>query len=460
MDLVIITLYLVGILLFGLWYGRGIKDLGDYAVAGKAYSAPIIFATLSASFIGGGFSMGNAEKVFRFGIMNIVALFGFSLSQILIALFIAPRMGRYEEAISVGDIMEKSYGTKAKVFTGFFALIACAGILGAQIGAMGHIFNVFLGIPKFHGILIGIGIVLIYVTAGGMKSVVGTDIVQFVFLIIGIPLTLILAVRHAGGIPGIIQSVPAQHFSIPAAGFTWTTFISLFMVFVVGETLVPPYVQRLLLARDVKTVSKGTLWSGIISIPFFITSGLIGLTALVLNPGLDANLAMPFVVRTVLPVGIRAVMISAVIAIIMSSADSFLNAATVSFVNDIIKPIKFINLHQDQELRVARCFTVFLGIASVIFAVKIESVLDILLFTYNFWAPVILIPLIAAILGKKAIPRDFSVSAACGISGMILWNYILNQPWGFDGLVVGVFSSALGYAVSNRLNRIKLRIEN
>jgi len=184
MDLVIISLYLGGILLFGLWYGRGIKDLGDYAVAGKAYSAPIIFATLSASFIGGGFSMGNAEKVFRFGIMNIVALFGFSLSQILIARFIAPRMGRYEDAISVGDIMEKSYGTKAKIFTGLFALIACAGILGAQIGAMGHIFNVFLEIPKFHGILIGIGIVLIYVTAGGMKSVVGTDIVQFIFLII------------------------------------------------------------------------------------------------------------------------------------------------------------------------------------------------------------------------------------------------------------------------------------
>jgi len=448
MDLVIISLYLGGILLFGLWYGRGIKDLGDYAVAGKAYSAPIIFATLSASFIGGGFSMGNAEKVFRFGIMNIVALFGFSLSQILIARFIAPRMGRYEDAISVGDIMEKSYGTKAKIFTGLFALIACAGILGAQIGAMGHIFNVFLEIPKFHGILIGIGIVLIYVTAGGMKSVVGTDIVQFIFLIIGIPLTLILAVHYSGGISALVHSVPAQHFSIPATGFTWTTFISLFLVFVVGETLVPPYVQRLLLARDVKAVSRGTLWSGIISIPFFMTSGLIGLSALVLNPGLDANLAIPFVVRTVLPVGVRAIMISAVIAIIMSSADSFLNAATVSFVNDIIKPMKSINLNPHQELRVARYFTIFLGIAGVIFAVKIESVLDILLFTYNFWAPVILVPLVAAILGKQATSRDFTVSAVCGIGGMILWNYILKQPRGFDGLVVGVVCSALGFMSS------------
>ena len=214
MDLAIISLYLGGVLLFGLWYGRGIKDLGEYAVAGKAYSAPVIFATLSASFIGGGFSMGNAEKVFRFGIMNIVALFGFSLSQILIARYIAPRMGRYEDAISVGDIMKKNYGTKAKIFTGFFALIACAGILGAQIGAMGHIFNVFLGIPKFSGILIGIGIVLIYVTAGGMKSVVGTDVIQFIFLVIGIPLTLIIAIHHAGGVSAIVNTVPVEYLSL------------------------------------------------------------------------------------------------------------------------------------------------------------------------------------------------------------------------------------------------------
>lgn len=453
MDLAIITIYLVGILVIGLWYGRGIKSLSDYAVAGKSYTAPIIFATLSASFIGGGFSMGNAEKVFRFGIMNILALFGFSLSQILIARFIAPRMERYEDAISVGDIMEKNYGTKAKMFTGFFALIACAGILGAQIGAMGHIFNVFLGIPKFSGILIGIGIVLIYVTAGGMKSVVGTDIIQFIFLVIGIPLTLLLAIQYAGGVSAVVKLVPVEHFSIPAIGFTTTTFISLFLVFLVGETLVPPYVQRLLLAKDVHAVSKGTLWSGLLSIPFFATTGLIGLAALAISPGLDPNLAMPFVVRTVLPVGIRAVMISAVIAIIMSSADSFLNAATVSFVNDILKPVKSIRLDELQELRLARFFTVFLGIAGVIFAVKIESVLDILLFTYNFWAPVILVPLVAAILNLKADIRHFTISALGGLSGMILWNYILKQPGGFDGLVIGVFCSAVGFALALHFTR-------
>ena len=46
--------------------------------------------------------MGNAEKVFLFGIINIFALFGFSLKEILVAFLIAPRMDRYSDAISVG----------------------------------------------------------------------------------------------------------------------------------------------------------------------------------------------------------------------------------------------------------------------------------------------------------------------------------------------------------------------
>jgi len=116
MENVIVFVYLLAILIIGLLAGRKIKGLSDYAVAGRSYGAMVIFATLTASFIGGGFSMGNAEKVFLVGISNIVALWGFSLKEILVARYIAPRMIKYPDAISVGDIMEVHYGTIAKNF--------------------------------------------------------------------------------------------------------------------------------------------------------------------------------------------------------------------------------------------------------------------------------------------------------------------------------------------------------
>ena len=71
------------------------KSLQDFSVSHRSYTSFVIFATLSASFIGGGFSIGNAEKVYRLGIANIVVLWGFSLKEILVARYIAPKMDNF-----------------------------------------------------------------------------------------------------------------------------------------------------------------------------------------------------------------------------------------------------------------------------------------------------------------------------------------------------------------------------
>ena len=63
-----------------------------FAAGGRKYSSLALFATLSASYIGGGYTFGISEKVFQFGIIQAICLLGFSLQQILIAIFIAPKM--------------------------------------------------------------------------------------------------------------------------------------------------------------------------------------------------------------------------------------------------------------------------------------------------------------------------------------------------------------------------------
>jgi solute:Na+ symporter, SSS family len=87
-DNIVIFGYLVLVLGIGLWSGRKVRDMEEFAVAGRSFTSLVIFATLSASFIGGGFSTGNAEQVFRFGIVNIVALWGFRRRAV------GPRSGR------------------------------------------------------------------------------------------------------------------------------------------------------------------------------------------------------------------------------------------------------------------------------------------------------------------------------------------------------------------------------
>lgn len=55
----------------------------------------------------------------------------------MVSRYIALRMDNYRDVLTVGDLMEKEYGNKARIFTGAFAVVFCAGVLGAQVGAMG-----------------------------------------------------------------------------------------------------------------------------------------------------------------------------------------------------------------------------------------------------------------------------------------------------------------------------------
>jgi len=451
LDYAIIIFYLCVVLLVGLWSGKGMKSLQEFSVSHRSYTSFVIFATLSASFIGGGFSMGNAEKVFRFGIVNIVALWGFSLKEILVAKFIAPKMGNFPNVISAGDIMELGYGKSAKVITGFFSIFLCAGIVGAQVGAMGLICKEFVGIEPIWGILIGCGIVIAYSTIGGMRAVVLTDIIQFCVLAIGIPMVLVFGIVKAGGFSAIKAAVPTGHFSVPGETMTIAAFGSLFLTFLLGETLVPPYVQRLLIGKDAAHTARGTLLSGIFSVPFFMITGAIGLIALAMDSAINPNQAMPFVIRTVLPAGVRGMVIAGVISIVMSSADSFLNGAATACINDIVKPLRKNPLPERHELLLAKLTNLFVGILAVIFAIKISSILDILIYAYNFWAPVILVPLAAVFLGVRVTKMGFFGGTLAGAAGVLIWNGLLKSPMGVSGLVIGVFCNLFAFTLINKI---------
>jgi SSS family solute:Na+ symporter len=192
--------------------------------------------------------------------------------------------------------------------------------------------------------------------------------------------------------------------------------------------------------------------SGIFSFPFFAITGAIGLVALALDPELNPNLAMPYVIRTVLPAGVRAVVIAGVISIVMSSADSFLNGAATSCMNDLVKPLRKNPISKTRELLLAKMTNCLVGILAVVFAIKIPSILDILIYAYNFWAPIIVVPLAAVLLGARVTKAGFLAGALAGAAGTLTWNHVLKTPAGIEGLAIGVFCNIIFFVLANMLS--------
>lgn len=440
-DIGIVVLYLGILIWIGLRGGKNVKKAGDFTASGGRYGTFVLFASLSASYIGGGYSSGNAAHAFSEGIGMTAALFGFSLATILIGKFLVPGVKRFEGAGTVGGLIGQAYGRAARVLTGAFSFLCCAGVVGAQMGAMGMVFNVLLGIPPKLGILIGCGIILLYSTTGGLQSIILADMVQFVMLAVGMPLLLAMSLARAGGLGAVLDAVPPEYLD-PLNGTTAAGFFSLFLTMMFGEALAPPYTQRLLIGKNPQSTARATILSGAFSIPFFIITGLIGMAAYALHVTEDAGTAMPALVQAVLPPGIRGIVMASMVSIILSAADGFLNGAAVGLVCDTVLVLRP-RMSDKAQLWWLRAVNLATGLAAVAVAFLLPDIFNILILAYSFWCPLILVPLAAALLGVRSNGRAFRGALLAGLVSSLAWNFLLHKPWGVDGAVVGMACNLL-----------------
>jgi SSS family solute:Na+ symporter len=91
--------------------------------------------------------------------------------------------------------------------------------------------------------------------------------------------------------------------------------------------------------------------------------------------------------------------------------------------------------------------TFVVGVMSIFFALAIESVLDILIYAYTYWAPVVLVPLVATIYGVRKGVAGFVAGALSGLFVAMIWDNVLHQPGQIAGLVVGVFANLLVFSL-------------
>src|SRR5690606_29335979 len=117
---------------------------------------------------------------------------------ILIAIYVVPKIAKHYGAESVGDIMEKYYGLAGRLISGASVIIFSVGLLAAQISVSARIFEYILQFNYVHGVILSYAIVIIYTSIGGLRSIVLTNIVQFLAMIIAIPTITIVGIYITG----------------------------------------------------------------------------------------------------------------------------------------------------------------------------------------------------------------------------------------------------------------------
>lgn len=451
-DIAIVAIYMIGILIIGLVSGLKIKDFQEYSRSKNSFPLLVMVAAIFATMVGGGSTMGVSQKVFSTGSVFFLLCICSCLRDLLAAFFLVPKFGQFDKCLSTGDIMEMFYGRPGKILVGIAGLLHGTIVVSMQVAAMGHLMNYFLHIPYSLAVVIGMGVVALYSSFGGIRAVTITDVVQFAVMIIAIPVTFTMGMEMVGGFSGLIAALPSEKLHLLPNSADAIRIYSLMLVFAMPY-LDATLVQRLLMGRNVGQVKRAMIITSCGRLPYYIMVGLLGLVAFVLEPSLQADLALPYLVNTILPEGIKGFVIVGLLAVIMSTADSDLHVNGLLLTHDLIKPLSKKPLTDQQELFIARSLTALLGCLSVIGALYNNNIIELFILAQICWMPVITIPLIAGIFGVRASVRVLFTSAACGIGTYLFWEFLLYESTHVDSSLPAVIASALTFYAMYALER-------
>ncbi|GHH98867.1 sodium:solute symporter family protein [Neobacillus kokaensis] len=464
LDLSLLILYLLGTLWIGYYSMKKISSFSDYSVAGRSMPFSLIFATIAATLVGGGATVGRVAFVYDTGIVVFLALLGVVISQLIIGFFFAPRISKMENVYSIGDIMEFYFGRSGQIISSILAFLFMISIFGVQVLALGRILEPVLGLPFITLTIIGALVTIVYTWAGGMLAVIYTDAMQFILLTVSIATAAVIGVVKMGGMTEIIEKVGAiDPGHLVFFGGPWTTgvFIATFLSFLLGEALAPHYIQRYAASKTANISKWSTVSFAIMYIFLTIVIMIIGLIGFVKFPGINGDVVFVTYAQKYLPIGIIGLLFGGLLAAVMSTGSSILNTAAVIFTRDIYG--KYVNKNAPDQvlLKWTKYATIFVGIGGVIVSLCLPSVMGLMLYVFQLWAPSILPPMAIAILWggpteRKVSPYAGPPAIIAGLLMTLLWLNVLGQPFGIPAIVMGILTNLLVFFITHSLTKNKI----
>ena len=456
-DISIFVLYLIAMLGVGFYFMRKNNSTDDYYVGGRKLNSLHIGLSVVATDVGGGFSIGLGGLGFAIGLSGSWLLFTGLLGAWLSGVLLIPRisdLARRKGFLSFPQFLGYIFDKRVALVAGIISAIGYIGFTSSQILAGAKLASSTFPSLTLTQALLVMGIVaVVYTVIGGLKAVIYTDTVQWIVLMTGLIFVgLPFSYFKLGGIEGIKSTLDPSFLSLTS--ISWQTIVNwmftIIPIWFIGMTLY----QRIYAAKDTKTAQKGWFIAGLFEYPIMAFVGvLLGMFSRVaLEQGilegytfsnLDAEMGLPILLRTILPVGFLGIVLSAYFSAIMSTADSCLMAASGNILTDVLKK------HNSKKgLRYSQVLTLLIGVLALLLALKMTNVLELMLHSYSFMVSGMFFPVVIALFSKK--PNSLAALVAMLTGGSITLGLIVlgsALPLGLDANIFGILLSVISYYI-------------
>lgn len=475
LDWLVLAGYLIILIATGIYFTRRQNSLNDYFLGGG--QVPMLAAAISflATALSAATFVGGPQQSFMGDLTYLSSNIGSILAILIVAIFFVPVYYRYKVP-TVYTLLQRRFGASSSVAASGGFLVGRVFASGARlyIAALPASLIIFGDIDWQHQViaisaLTAVGI--IYTYAGGIRTVIWTDVIQTVIFVgAAVTVLIILLKRIPVGLPEIIGTLrnpggdagsKLVFLKLGIDGFgpkhTYTLLTAIFGFSLLGIGAYgtdQDMTQRLLTCRSAVKGSWSAVLGVVIGLPVTALFMLIGLLLFIFYTRPDImgaaapayavdgsrKIFLSFILQET-PPGITGLMMAGLFAAGLSSLNSAINAMSSAFVNDF-----YMKIHPDRDqqhyLRVGRMGVFVIGIILGLFAVfsvslqearpqttLIDFALLVMVFAYSGLTAVFL----AALFTKRGSNASVIAALVSGFVSVLLMQTFLSGsiafPW-------------------------------
>ena len=426
----------VSVLFHNAYVGnKAATGVGGYYVGNRQLGGTVVGISFFATFASTNTFIGHAGKGYDYG----VAWFTMAVLLVIFSWiswrWIGPPLRRFAaawDALTIPDyIRGRILGNNPDAERHPLLLLSASVIVFASIlyllaifkGA-GHLFQIFLGVPYEVAVGVTLLVVVLYTSIGGFVSVIRTDAIQGVLMLIGAMTIFYFVTKAAGGVTSVAQltDMPAKEHLFDLNGAV--PFAVLLGVSLSGALKLivdPRQLSRFYGLKSDAEVKRG-IWIAVLGMTLILACMFpIGLYAhLILDNVTDTDLIVPRLVNdpAIFPFWVTDLLIVSIVSAAMSSMDSVLLVASSTLYKNIIAPFKAI----ENEVRWSRAAVIGFACVSAFMALNPPGdIVGITIFSGSLYAVCFFPPVVFGLYGRIASARTTLMSMILGMSTLILW---------------------------------------
>ena len=432
---------------------RHARSAGSFTSGGTRYPAFLIGFLLMSEFIGTATSVGTTQTAYRVGVSAAWNVLALAVGFVLYAILLAPRFKELGEN-TISGALAKAYGRPTKLATSVIMIFALQIVAVSTYAGGGTILAGLLNVDRTSAIVITGIVATLYVSVGGMRSVIYTNVLHAVVKYLGILAAVAFGLSQVGGFANLRAHVPEAMFAVDTVG--WSQIFA-WMVAGIGAVFSTQYViQAINTVQDGRTARQASFYCAFLLVPFGIGAALVGVCAAALLPGIPAIQALPGLITRMDDL-LAAIVVAGLAGSLFGTISALsIGAATLLF-KDFYHPRRR-SEDGTSSLRFVRSMTVLVGLIPIPLAIFAPDILKVTFLAKSLRATLAVLVIFAFYAPRFGTPRAAVVSILVSLVLTIGW-FLAGDPGGIDNAYVALVIPLAVMGTAELRKRTTLRNE-